>query len=245
MKQPKQFHSLFVIMALTCLMPTLFTSQVRAQSLSVSAYSAQYTTYVEASGYDATTGPIPAVSRNNVSAAPISDELSFPVSWVPTTNYAIANAGLLSSYTHAGWGIANASATSQLWFSPLSDQTQTIGIHISCSGLSVGDGGSVSLLDLTSNTEFWNYNWGIDFQPPANFPWDSSEAYGTANFDVETDFLASDQYEVTITTISNAGDDNASAQIQLTGLQVVPEPAVLPLFGAFFLGATFLRRWFQ
>jgi hypothetical protein len=200
-------------------------SNLDAQSsLGVLVSGAQFTTYVEASGYDATTGPIPSVSRNNVSATPISDELAFPVSWANVTNYAIANAGLLTSHVQTGWGIAYASATSQLWFSPLSDQTQTIGIYISCGGLSVSDDGSVSLLDLTSNTELWNYSWGMANVPPANFPWNSGP-YSTANFNVDTDFFASHQYELTMETASQAGSDDESAQIQLTGLAVVPEPS--------------------
>jgi hypothetical protein len=219
----------------------LFVGSLYAQSLIVAVSSGQFTTYVEASDGSGT-----IESRTTPSASPISDEIDLPIPWAgPTaTNHAIANAVLFAASVQTGWGSAEAGATSQLLFSPLVDQIQTVGIHISCGGLSVSDGGSVSLLDLTSNTEFWNYSWGIAYSPPANFPWDSGP-YSTANFNVNTDFLASDQYELTMMTASQAGSDDESAQIQLTGLVAVPEPSTtlfLAMCGASFVISRRQRR---
>jgi hypothetical protein len=61
-----------------------------------------------------------------------------------------------------------------------------------------------------------------------NIPWDSDGS--TANFNLATDFRASDQYELTMIVCSNAGDDDESVQIRLTGLQEtglqeIPEPS--------------------
>jgi hypothetical protein len=255
MKQPKQLHSLFVIMALTCLMPTLFTIQVYAQSLSVSASSAQYTTYVNASGIDPYNGNIfPEVSRTNVSATPISDEFAFPNGYifngVPATNYAIANAGLFQVSDVTGWGGAAAEAVSELLFSPVADQIQMLGIEMALTGSPdnfESSAGQVVLMDLTANSQLWNYSFvnywpGYPVQIPTgdNVPW--SGGGPVANFTFDTSFLESHQYELMMIAASQAGGDDEYVQIQLTGLQVVPEPAVLPLFGTCIFGAAFLRR---
>jgi hypothetical protein len=209
----------------TCFGLFFFVGSIHAQPLSVQVSGAQFTTYVEAHGVVAAQPPVYSdVSRTTILASPISDEIAQPYQeYFPTaTNYAIAQAGLLVVYAQAGWGGANAEATSQLWFSPLSDQTQTIGIQLSRGGLSFDGTGSISLLDLTSNTELWNYSW--DYYGPVNFVWDPDSGF-SASLNVDTDFLASDQYELTMIAESQAGDDDGSAQIQLTGLNAVPEPS--------------------
>jgi hypothetical protein len=233
-----------MVRCVACFGSILFVGSIYAQSLIVAVSSGQFTTYVEAVGSPSIT--YPEISRTTTSASPISDEIDqpYPEYFPNATNHAIASAVLFVASVQTGWGSANASATSQLWFSPLSDQTQTIGIHISCGGLSVSDGGSVGLLDLTSNTELWNYSWD-NLDVPANFPWDSGEPFTTANFNVDTDFLASHQYELTMITASQAGSDDESAQIQLTGLEVVPEPSTtlfLAMCGASFIISRRHRR---
>jgi hypothetical protein len=210
----------------TCFGLFFFVGSIHAQPLNVAVSSGQFTTYVEAQGVDAQTGALtPPISRTTTSSSPVSDEidLPYPEYFPDATNHAIANAGLLVVYAQAGWGGADASATSRLLLSTLSDQTQTIGIQLSRGGLSFDGVGSVSLLDLTSNTELWNYSW--DYYGPVNFLWDPGSGGSSANFNVDTDFLASDQYELTMIAESQAGDDAGIAQIQLTGLEVVPEPS--------------------
>ncbi len=207
-----------------CIISLFLTAGIYAQSLNISVSKAQYTTFVEAEGW-----PIdiyPSISRTTTSSSPISDAIERPnEKWGGLlTNHAIARAGLFEVSDQTGFGFANAAATSQLWFSPLADQTQTIGIEIYA--LSGGfyhswTGGRVNLYDLTSNSEVWNYSWDYnDYN--GNIPWNTGTG---ANFTLDTDFLRSHQYQLTMMTSSNAGDDRESVQIQLTGLVAVPEPA--------------------
>ena len=218
----------------------LFIGSLYAQPLYVGVSSAQYTTYVEGQGAPTTT--YPPVSRTTMSAFPISDEMAFPLEegfGAGGTNYAIANAGLFGVSDRTGWGFANAEAVSQLWFSPLADQTQALNVQINAQGAGLSfsfTSGQISLFDLTANSELWNYSWNaggsamVPVPVPSgdNIPWDGPYS-PTANFDLNTDFLALHQYELTMIVCSNAGDDTEIVQIQLTGLQEVPEPSSVGL----------------
>jgi len=242
MNQRKTLQPIVIAIDLTCLILLLSTRSICAQPLFVSVSGSQYTTYVEGVGYPPDTNP--ETSRTTVSSFPTSDEIDLPTQYsgpdLYITNHAIASAGLSGVSDQTGWGFANAEAVSQLWFSPLADQTLTPNINISARGPDLADrtftAGQVSLLDLTLNSELWNYSWNaggsvavpIQVSSGNNIPWDS-DGY-TANFNLATDFRASDQYELTMIVCSNAGDDDESVQIRLTGLQQiglqeVPEPS--------------------
>lgn len=179
------------------------------------------------------------VSRTTTSLSPIADEIDQTIpanSYSPgagTVTSAIANAGDFAVSDSTGWGFANASATTRLWFSPVADQTTSIGVQISVFNLNY-TAGSATLLDLTANSVLWNYSWsgrsggvpegGIDYNPV-------------------TSFFASDQYELTLNTSSDAGDDIENAQILLTGLAATPEPSSISLLLAALLGIPVLRRF--
>lgn len=234
--------------SVVCLMAFLVPGSLSAESLSIAISSAQFTTYVEAQG--APTTLYPPISRTTISPFPISDEIGLPLVegfGAGGTNYAIANAGLFEVSDRTGWGIANASATSDLWFIPLADQTQTIGIQICAVGATqpqIFTGGQVSLFDLTAGSELWNYSWSVRVDPYAgqgNVPWDP-EDNSTANFNLDTTFLASHQYELTMMTCSCAGDDTEIVQIQLSGLDAVPEPTVIGLILLALAGFPLARR---
>jgi hypothetical protein len=227
----------------------LFVGSICAQPLNIAVSSAQYATYVEAQGYDTNTHSLlPPISRMTILSSPVSDKIDVPFeqSFPNFTNHAIASAGLFEVLDHTGWGVANAGATNQLWFSPLVDQTQEIGIQITNSTVGPNTAGSISLLDLTSNSELWNYSWTLG-PTTNNIPWaGGAKPYGVgANFNVDTVFLASHQYELTMSTFSNAGDDSEDVDIQLTGLQVVPEPssACFLLFALLGFRACLVRRY--
>ena len=247
MKQRKSLPSIVVGIAMAYFMSLLFAGNIDAQPLYVTVSSAQYMTYVEGFQETNNEGMGYAVSRTTTSPVPISDELDTTV-MLPFgqtgTNRAIANAGLFEVSDQTGYGKANAEADSQIWFSPVVDRTQTLNIQI----YAEGDGniswtaGQISLLDLTANSELWNYSWNGIGSPPVpvgiplgnNIPWDLQ--YPTeANFNLDTDFLASDQYELTIIVCSNAADDFPTARVQLAGLQAVPEPS--PAFFLILCGA--------
>jgi hypothetical protein len=224
-----------IVRAAAGFIPLFLIGNLHAQPLSVAVFSAQYTTYVEAEGTP--TSIYPPVSRTTVSAFPISDQIAMPLTegfGAGGTNYAVASTSPFGVSDRTGWGFANASATSQLWFSPAADRTQTIGIQIYAIGASqpcMFTGGQISLLDLTTSSEVWNYNWSVNVSPNAglgNVPWDLSDQ-SMANFNVDTGFLSSHQYELTMTVNSSAGDDTEIAQVQLIGLQAIPEPSSVRL----------------
>lgn len=241
MKRFKPLLAGAVGIVMTCFASLLLIGSVHAQPLYVSASSAQYMTYVEVLQVTNTSGDTGnIVSRTTTSPTPISDEIDLPViagqgEGMGIITHAIANANSFTDSDQTGWGFANAEAVSQISFSPLVDQTQNLNISVYALGAGLGTrnytAGQITLLDLTLNSELWNYSWNVygpDWVPvpvPSgdNIPWDS-DGY-TANFSFDTDFFASDQYELTMITCSDAGDDSESVQIQLTGLQVVPEPS--------------------
>jgi hypothetical protein len=223
----------------------LFISELSAQSLGIAIYDAQYTTYVYAGGHDLT-----PISRTTVAPYPISDQvdlLSDP--YVPpagVNSHAIANAGLFSVSEQTYHTTADAEAVSQIWFSPLADQTQTLNIQIGA-GLPF-DEGQIILLDLTSNSELWDYSWyaygPVDVPVVVlagnNIPWDNY--LGSANFNVVTDFFSSHQYELTMAAASDARDDGESVNIRLSGLEVVPEPSSAILLALCGFAVAFCRR---
>jgi hypothetical protein len=220
-----------------CLLSFLFACHVCAQPLHVAVSNAQYTTYVEAQGDPIT--DYPQTSRTTLSLTPISDELAFPIEFASVTNHAIASAGLFEVSAQAGWGKANATATSQLWFSPVTDQTGSIGIQIDAPLRHGFNWGEISLLDITADSQLWDYHWDQSQADSGNIPWDPAYGYfGMVNFTTSTDFLASDEYELTLTVSANAGDDTANAQIEVT----VPEPSTTLLLGVFGAALAILHR---
>jgi hypothetical protein len=198
-----------------CIPILMIGSLSHAQSLSILVSNAQFTTYVEAQGYSITPPP-PKVSRLEMSSSPLNDEIDmpYPEYFSNAVNHAIASGNYFDVSTAVGWGFANAAVTNQIWFSPLTDQIQTLELGIQIYSL-FGNSGSVSLFDLTANSELWNYYWN---NYSNNIAFNNN---GNADSNLVTSFLATHQYQLTMALSSNAGDDTDSAQIQLTGLQVV------------------------
>lgn len=156
-----------------------------------------------------------------------------------------ANANLFEVRASIGtWGTGAfgwSSASSSLCFSPVVDKTQTLGIQFNDYWRPY-TGGAAKLTDMTSDLELWNYAWSPIHN--GNVPWTSTGfSSWSAVLNLETDFLASHQYELTMSTYGNSADDYESCGIQLTGLQVVPEPSSLCLL--LMLGTPTLRVCFR
>jgi hypothetical protein len=223
---------------LACSVSLIAIGGAGAAPLNVYVSNAQYTTYVDdTSEVDST-----EITRTTVSATPpLTDEIYMPTIYDGVTNHVIATADLLSVSDQTYLGRGNASATSQLWFTPAANQTQTIGFNFYALGANGGHpytSGHATLLDLTASSTVWSYGWELG-PTSDNVPWD---IYGnTANFTVNTSFDSSHQYELDMTTFSNSADDAEIVSIQLTGL-AVPEPSSTGLFLMALAGFPFLRR---
>ncbi|HVM61650.1 MAG TPA: PEP-CTERM sorting domain-containing protein [Verrucomicrobiae bacterium] len=226
--------------ALTCLALFPVVGSLWAQSLDIAVSSAQYTTYVKVSSGGTVDHPVPAPPpRTTVSSSPFTDEIYLPMPphYAFYAYWAIASAGLFEASDQTV-GSANALAISQLWFSPVVDQTQTLGLHIGGMNFTAFE---FSLLDVTAGSNVWNcfYSLYTGGFPSGTFPgitnvvvtpWPFPGNGGTISFG--TSFLASDEYELTLATMSSAGGDAETPWVQLTGLEAVPEPSTWVLVGA-------------
>jgi hypothetical protein len=222
----------------------LFGLVAQAQ-LPVNILNSQFTTYVNVPGEanaDTETPNFYTTPRTMMSAFPVSDGI---------TNYVSNSDGSIRNNFGQPWQSGNATASadvfdvnaaamatapspydvyaeasSQIWFSPLASQNQMLSIQIV--NLDLETDGQISLMDLTSNTELWLYNYGEPYNG-GNLQFTSSDL----NVNVETYFSSSDVYELSIEADCN--DNFAGAgyndSIQFTGLDVVPEPDVLSLVG--------------
>lgn len=179
------------------------------QPLAIQVFNAEYSTHVSGK-----VGSTIYVDRTLVSPEPVSD--SFDLFVDRAHMQASATAGLfhVEGSAHSGWAGSASFATNRLWFSPVTDQTQTIAIEYREGGLPFC-WGSVTLVDTTSNTELWNFALPAD---SAVYPPD----YFTS---VETDFFASHQYELMTAVGMGSSSDSESALIQVTGFALVPEPS--------------------
>jgi hypothetical protein len=212
----------------------------KGYSVPINILDAQYTTAVFLNGTASS-------SRTQTSPVPMSDSLYEP-NYPDDPTMAIANAGLLgiSARTtalplHGPPAQSSAFAESDLWFSPLTSQTTTINIQLNANFWLGGNNftaGNVSLLDVTSGNELWNYAWGswgvVTYGGPSGmndgtpFPWDTGNSHATLTLD--TDLNGSDTYELIMRTGSNAATDAESESIQLlSGLEPVPEPSTFAL----------------
>ena len=220
----------------------------RAQ-LSINVTSAQYSTLVSATIQTNGTGVVTTTARNTVSPSSASDNvIEYGQMW-PSESYNVAQAGAGASlfevqgHTQAfgepGLGQSIATATNQLVFSPQMDASQAIGIQFSgCTPRFTA--GSVSLYDLTAGVEVWDYGfdygWGLSGITPVSL------SGGNGSVNPTTSLLASHQYELTMFTCMAAGNDSEQSLIQLTGLEVLPEPSIAALLGFSLFGFSAVKR---
>jgi hypothetical protein len=221
-------------------------------SLPIDILNTQYTTTASITYFDPTTADF---SRTLTATVPISDSLYGVVSGALAAE---DNASLFGIYVNTP-SIAQiepdicgnaASATSTLWFSPLTSQTTSINIQFSGGDHWImSAGGALSLLDVTSGNEVWNYglpNPGQGANPDWS-PWVYTGEIitaGTATLALDTDFNAGDIYELNISTYTLAQNDPDSpwVSLQLSGLEPVPEPSAFIVLGLGSLALAMVRR---
>jgi len=218
-----------------------------AYSTPIDLLSAQYTTIVSLDSFVSGT----SFCRTQVSLVPISDALYYSDGRV----IANANAGVMGMSAHTSAFPAPpdfihgayAFTESDLWFSPVTSQTTTIGIQFSAGPHITFTYGYVSLLDVTSGIKLWNYGWDLgnpgaqhDWTP---VPWVLTGDSGTAVLMLDTTLNASDTYQLSMSTSSGAASDSETESIQLFGLEPVPEPSTFALLGLGSITAAMVRLY--
>jgi hypothetical protein len=216
-----------------------FASRSYSFPLAIEIIDTQYTTSVTTWNWRTGEQATPTNSRTMISSVPFSDSLYYPDSGHVEAE---ANVGLfsISGLTAAGNGLpisppyrggSVASVQSQIRFSPLTSVTTTINIQFSGWGQWWCSGGSVSLFDVTSNQEAWNFGWDGS---SGTVPWvvTGGDPGATAALALDTDFNAAHTYELTLRaeTASNP-PDTEHILIQLSGLEPVPEPSTFIFVG--------------
>lgn len=210
-------------------------------ALPVEMVNTQYTTFVSSKIWSES-GDIFETTRTHSSSTPINDSIHGEVVYGSRTftGDAGADAGLfeVSAYGSTKMLAQQASARSELTFSPVFNGSQNIAIDF------VGDyewyfsDGLVSLFDLTLNQEIWNYSWSLMGQ--GTVPWLSAggDPNATAALSLDT-FLADDHtYNLTMSTGIYSNGDAELINMRLSGLETVPvpEPATILLFGIGMIG---------
>ena len=133
LKRPALIASLFLVASGAYAQPPLYVA------ISQSPSSSTFTSVTTAGGPPLSSSDTNVtVSRTTTSTTPISDEIDQTIpsyqAGAGQVTKAIANTGYFGVSDSTGWGFANASATSQLYFSPLADETTSIGVQIVANG---------------------------------------------------------------------------------------------------------------
>ncbi len=225
-------------------------SQAHAQ-FAINVLNAQYSTSVMAEGTNGEPLNVSkagnfslwsgGTSRLTVSPIPISDEMYAPVSGLLSAE-ASAEMFQVSVYSRmatpedsaAGARRATAGAESEIQFSPLTSGTATIQFNLFGNYEYMRSDGSLRLVDLTSSQTLWSYGW----QGLINAFSPNPDGTATGMLSFETVFNAGDTYALDMYTQTFSDEDRELVWIQLSGLEVVPEPSVFALVGfgvAFFL----------
>jgi hypothetical protein len=217
---------------------------LQAAPLEVTVLDANYTASV---GWLCATNYVTASSGSSsiVSAAPASNRYINQNSGLPMYNvkWAEADASLFEifGYTSTAGGVegygesmaSSATARTDIFFSPLSSQTTSIGLDFLGANEWYYSDGYASLVDVTANQTLWNYGWA--FMGQGTVPWtnnyDGVAGQSHAALSVDTDFDATHTYELVMNTDTDSNGDTQNVQIQLFGIEVVPEPSAFALIG--------------
>lgn len=216
----------------------------QAAPLEITVLNANYTASV---GWSCITDSVTASSGSSsiVSASPASDMYINQNSDLPMYNvkWAEADASLFEifGYTSTSGGVegfgqsttSSATARTDIFFSPLSSQTTSIDLDFLGANEWYYSDGYVSLVDVTANQTLWNYGWALMGQ--GTVPWtnnyDGVASQFHAAVSVDTDFDATHTYELVMNTDTDSNGDTQNVQIQLFGIEAVPEPSACALIG--------------
>ena len=170
-------------------------------------------------------------SRTNESSSPIADSLVSEAAWLNSR----AEAGFLrtSSFAASDYPFhdsAAASSTAVLNFSTEATILMRLSIEVTGWGHWYFSLGSITLNDVTSGTTLWNLDWN-GFS--GTLPWvddGGAEPRGTAAMTMNTEFLAGHDYQLTLYSwVSSQEPSSPRIDIEVGGIQVVPEPNVIAM----------------
>jgi hypothetical protein len=199
-------------------------------TLPIDILGGQFTTLVSLASYYPNFLPGGVLSndvREVVSSAPVASTIYNYRSGGGVVAEADASLLEISAYTSITYdGYVDSSVAtvrSEIWFSPLSSQTASLNLEFLGEHMWFYSQGSVSLTDITSGQEIWNYGWAGPSS--GTVPWEVSAGLATASLTLNTDFSATDTYYLNMYTETAARGDAEFIQIQMVGLEPIPEPA--------------------
>ena len=229
-----------------CYLPIVFslafTVSVSASPVGVTLRDAQYTTFVSR-GVWGIEG-LNLESRTNESGMPIADSLVSETAWL--NSRAEASLFRISSYAASDYplhDLATASADAKLTFSPIASAVVPLSIEVTGWGHWYFSIGSVALYDVTAGTTLWNYEWNGQ---SGTMPWleqGSEEPRGSAVLTIDTELLESHDYRLTLFSWVNSQEPSAPhIQMQVKGIEVVPEPSAIAFLSLAGLALVVFRR---
>jgi len=202
-------------------------------SLPIDILNKQFTTIVSLASYypDLVSGVLSNDVRETISPVPTSSSLYNYRSGgglVAETHAGLTDISAYTSITYDGYvKYSSATTKSEIWFTPLSSETATINMAFLGEHFWFYSQGSLSLTDVTSGEQIWNYGWAGP--GPGTVPWQVSEGIATASITIDTDFNAADTYYLSMSTQTAAQGDSEFIQVQVFGLEPIPEPSTAAL----------------
>lgn len=208
----------------------------------VNLLEAQYTTYVWMEGTNGGTG----ASHTTTSPVPIGDQMYGPVSGLLCAQ---ADAGMyqVSAFTgpgyldgRAGANQAEARAETRILFSPLASGTANVEFDFFGRYSWFFSDGAASLVDVTANQTLWDSPWTFGGPLWQNNDPSNGTASGIISF--PTEFAAGHTYALDMYVRTIAANDVEQVSVQLSGIQVIPEPAAFAVVGLGLAGFLAVRH---
>jgi hypothetical protein len=248
---------LTVLLAL--LFPLVFTPRAYPSPVEINVLNNQSSVGFGLSRYvpPVPDGGITNFFRTLNAAAPVSDSITTNPFTGTETFLAGASADRFSVYAFSPapydadpmLASVQATATNEVWFAPVTTETTTLTLLFSADGHWWDcTSGELSLVNLTTGDEVWDYEWSGTSGTVAGVPvLDLGFGQVATLLELQTAFIGANIYKLSMHTETYAGSSPKSptVSLQLFGLEPipsVPEPATLSLVGFGALALALARR---